>query len=440
MTREELLQYLVQMGFDRNRAAGIIETLLKQLTVRDTSIDQALKIIAADIQTGGKISKQLNEIKQGISANAGPSPAQQTCPMCGHPRSPEVPGLSKPGECSHCGVIFGKIKSGENATKPAQSQTTAETNSPPAQSSGRRNFIARYKWIIAAAVAVVIAANIAFPFIQAKRKQQYAERLATFDQQLTMDTREEFEVSLDNMKLVIDVGAIMVAQRRWSESDISWFCQEARNRVNRFVEMMDEKAAGENKLFDFRIAEVKEDLCSGMHMLFSVIRDEDIRGKWLLFSAAVYSPDFNASDPLGEGLYIACDISRYRGSSQWKLVRDGKEYVLRERTEKEKAAWKNKQQVPFPPQKPARTQAEIEADEAFKRVSTELSLMQYSYRRKHQTWCGDLNELVSDHLSIQRAEVTPETMDLINSGSIAIEITNDGKSYSIKDLRGEQAK
>jgi hypothetical protein len=72
-------------------------------------------------------------------------------------------------------------------------------------------------------------------FIQSKYKQQFTSRLATFDQNLKMDTSAEFETSLDNLKQIIEVAAIMVGKRGWSESDIEWFYKEAqKTRQNIF--------------------------------------------------------------------------------------------------------------------------------------------------------------------------------------------------------------
>jgi superoxide dismutase len=100
-----------------------------------------------------------------------------------------------------------------------------------------------------------------------------------------------------------------------------------------------------------------------------------------------------------------------------------------ERTESEKTSWKNKQAFSFQPQL-AQTPAEKEAEEVFKKVSNEISLMQFAYRRKHQSYCGNLQDLIDDHLSIERSEVSQELKDMINNGTISIELTSTG--YRLK--------
>ncbi len=62
--------------------------------------------------------------------------------------------------------------------------------------------------------------------------------------------------------------------------------------------------------------------------------------------------------------------------------------------------------------------------------------MQFNYRRTHDgIYCGDLRELITNHLSMERATVSQETMNMISNGVIAIELKNDGRSYELLDLR-----
>ncbi|OPY12901.1 MAG: hypothetical protein A4E66_00974 [Syntrophus sp. PtaB.Bin001] len=339
------------------------------------------------------------------------------------------------GECPRCGVIFDKIKSPEEKSKPFEHNKKIETGNP----SPEAGFISRHKWTLTFTMLLVLAIIMIVPFIQSKYKQQFASRLATFDQNLKMETQAEFETSLDNMKQVIEVAAIMVGKRGWSESDTEWFYREAQKRVKTFLETMNKTAGGQNRLFDARIDEVKNDLGGGMHMLLLSIRDEDLRGKWLLVSAfsgkSANSSDFNPDLLIDEGNYSLCDVARYQGSSQMKLVRNGGKWSLRERTESEKIAFKNKQPWSFLPPQQAHTPAETEAEEVFKKVSNEISLMQFAYRRRHQTYCGNLQDLIDDHLSIERSEVSPELKDMIDKGKIALELTSTG--YRVKDLRGK---
>jgi hypothetical protein len=370
-----------------------------------------------------------------ISHDSSSSSTPHTCPVCGHQVSTEVPGLTKVGECARCGVIFDKIKPPEEETKPLDSNKKIEAD----KSSPKSSFISRHKWTVAFSLLLILACIIIAPVIQSKYKQQYAGRLAVFDQNLKMDTQAEFETSLDNLKQVIEVAAIMVGKRGWSESDTEWFYKEAQKRVKTFLEMMGKTADDQNKLFNVRIDEIKNDLGGGMHMLLLSIRDEDLRGKWLLVSAfsgkSTNSSDFNADLLIDEGNYSLCDVSRYQGSSQRRLVRNGGKWILRERSESEIIAWKNKHPWPFLPPEMVKSPSEKEAEEVLEKVKTEISLMQFSYRRKHQTYCGNLRELVEDHLSIARSTVSQELTDLMNNGAIAIELTSTG--YEVKNLKGK---
>ena len=47
--------------------------------------------------------------------------------------------------------------------------------------------------------------------VQGFHRAEHGKLLETFDQQLKMDTREEFETSLENMRFLIESTAILVA-------------------------------------------------------------------------------------------------------------------------------------------------------------------------------------------------------------------------------------
>ena len=51
-----------------------------------------------------------------------------------------------------------------------------------------------------------------------------------------MDTKEEFETSLENIRYLIESTSLLVAMRGWSEGDLSGFSGDVSECINRFTE------------------------------------------------------------------------------------------------------------------------------------------------------------------------------------------------------------
>ncbi len=372
-----------------------------------------------------------------------PNAHPMVCPNCGKPQMKDLPSFVKPGECRYCGIIFNKVQpdGGQNqkmssATEKTrcilQGAPTASGDHPP-----KTNIIARHKGV-AVLVFIVVTALVAFPLIQMKYKKDYLDAASVFDRRLKMETKDDFEKSLENVKILIEETAILVNKRGWSESNVNDFYQQTKDRLNRFLDMMDQKAGDQGGLWGFKTADVQRDLCGGMHIILLLIRDENIRLKMQTrssLSPVPYSNRYPFTIDIRGGNYLLCNPSEYKGSSLRKVVREGDHWVLKDKSEKEKLSEKNKQ-MNFGPPYPVKTETEKLADEVYKRVENEISQMQFAYRRKHGgRWCEDLRTLVADHLSVPNATVSEETMDMINGNLIGIKMSREGHSYILVDLR-----
>lgn len=446
MTREEFLQYLTGEGFDAQQAAGITANVLHKFAARGKSSKEALIEIAHDLQSGGEIAKHLEDLKKSMLNAYDDTSSPEACPNCGKPRSAVVPGITRPGECSHCGIIFDKIKAvsiaaSDAAVAPDEEKSVLPT--PPAthvpKPPGKpTSSFAGNKWIAIIALLAAVA-FILTPIIQSSHKRTFQETLMTFDEKLDMTTQEGFESSLDNLKYVIEKASMTLANRGWSKKNVEWFYAETQKRLNIFLDMMEETAVGGDTLYEQSIGEIRQNLGSGMHLLLLSIRNEDARLAMLERSSYAVDnsdSDYDPEQNVRRGNYTVYDPEQYATSSRIKIVRKRKEIILRARTESEmEANNETKEFLAGGPQEET-TLADKEDAKAFKRVQEEISLMQFKYRRTHDgIYCGDLRELITNHLSMERVTVSQETMNMISNGVIAIELKNDGRSYELLDLR-----
>jgi len=446
MTREEFLQFLTKKGFDLQQAAGIAADILHKFAAQGKSSKEALIEIAQDLQSGGEIAKYLEDIKKSLLNAYDAESFPKVCPNCGKPRSAAVPGITKPGECAHCGIIFDKIKSVAIAQSDAAAAPDADKSispTPPAThvpkpSDSPASSFAGNKWMAIIALLAAVA-FILTPVIQSNHKRTFKETLKTFDEKLDMTTQEGFKSSLDNLQYVIETASMMLAKRGWSRKNVEWFYEETQSRLNRFLDMMEKTVAGADTLYDQDTSEIRQNLGSGMHLLLLSIRNEDARLAMLgrsSYAVDTSDPDYDPEQNIRRGNYVAYDPEQYTPSSRIKIVRKGNKITIRERTKSEIETNKATQEFLAGNPQEEITAADKENAEAFKRVQAEISLMQFNYRRTHDgIYCGDLRELIANHLSMERATVSQETINMINSGVIAIELKNDGRSYELLDLR-----
>ncbi len=345
MTREEFLQYLTGEGFDARQAAGIAADILHKFAAQGKSSKEALIEIAQDLQNGGEIAKYLDDIKKSLLNAYDATSSPEACPNCGKPRSAAVPGITRPGECAHCGIIFDKIKAtaiAEIDTIATDDEEKSASVTPPAPRLSEppdrpTKFSARNKWI---AIIALLAATafILTPIIQSNYKNNFQATLATFDKELDLTTKDGFESSYDNLKYVIETAAMTLAKRGWSKKNIEWFYGETQNRLNSFLDMMDETAAGGDTLYEQSVNEIRENLGSGMHLLLMSIRNEKARLAMLersSYAVDTSDADYGQEQNVRRGDYVTYDPEQYTTSSRIKIARKGKEFILQARTESE---------------------------------------------------------------------------------------------------------
>jgi len=431
MNREELSHYLVRMGLEQDRAARVLESLVQQFTSKGMSDAQAIEEVAADLQSKGKVYQQvLWMIKKEMASPMSLSPAEETHPTSKYPNPAERPESSAPGE--------------HQTTSPRPSRATDRSHAAPSKKQG---FISRHKTLVSIIVVVALLAS-AGAAIKSFRKSEYTKVLDSFDQQLKMDTQEQFERSMENMKLLIEYTATQVNKRGWSESEVDHFYQNTGDRYKRFVQSMETAAAGESALYGHDCQAVRQSLCGGMHMVLLSIRDEGHQAIVGLVEASA-----------GPTSYVLCDPAAYKPSVNMVLerdrkeMRDGKErvrYLLREKTDTEKRMENlfampqkspppagttppqpTKQEDPFAAENAARRKAE---DEAFYKAQNELYRMNATYFRKHGRRCSDVRELLGWYQA-EGKQVAQSTVDFINNGMIGLEKKEDGTGGRVLDLR-----
>lgn len=431
VNREELSRYLVRMGLDQDRAARVLESLVQQFTSSGMSDAQAVEEVAADLQAKGKLYQQvLWMIKKEMASSMSLSPAEDTYPKSGYSNQTEQPASSAAGE--------------RQTTAPGPSRATDHSHTLP---SKKRGFISRYKVLVS--IIVVIALSVLIGVAEKSlQKSRHAKVLDSFDQQLKMDTQEQFERSLENMKLLIEHTATQVNRRGLSKSEVDHFYQNTGDRFKRFVQSMETAAAGESALYGHDCREIRQSLCGGMHVVLLSIRDEG-------HQAIVGLVETSA----GPTSYVLCDPAAYRPSANMVLERDRKEvhngkervrYLLREKTDTEKRmenlfampqktlppsdptpSQPTQQEDPFAAENAARRKAE---DETFYKAQNELYRMNAAYFRKHGRRCSDARELLGWYQA-EGKQVAQSTVDFINNGMIGLEKNEDGTGGRVVDLR-----
>jgi len=397
MTHEDFLTYLMKMGFERQRAAGIVSSLLKRYTGKGFSEHAALHAISKDIEAQGEIYRELKAEIDGAPIAASAEVTKKSCPKCGYLRTPgEI-------QCSRCGVYFHKIKSAHKETR--QPDSPPPMKSVHAQSNGNVLRGAKYKWLIAVAVVFAVLFMVA-TIIQSHYKSEFGKKLETFDDRFSMNSQAAFEQTLDDMKIVIEEAAILVSKRAWRESDIDRFLKETDKRYSRFIEGMHDAEEDQNVLFGHNVENIQRQLCGGMRMVVDNIRNKKMKAIGSFGVAA--------------GRY-ACDTNQYRASSNRVLVRHGNSFVLRAKTGGEISREKTVREG-------------MERDRAFAKAVREISSMQHSYRRKHDAFCGDIMQLIDEESGSPPLSLT--TLDLVRDGMINVKLTDGGKMYAVIDHQG----
>ncbi len=415
MEKEELVKILVQMGFDSNDTDRIIKYLLDQFISKGFTLKQALNAIAAELRSRGKLFRKLQAFpkkKQAESPSA--LEGQESCPMCGYPK-PAGKGVDSAKECANCGVIFAKImptgKDLESLIKDLDSLfAMGEIIKPikPASQSTLRQFASRHK-VITIIVSVLLFLFFVGLITQGFYKFQHKRLLTAFEKSLKMDTKEEFETSLENIQYFIEYTAILVARRGWSEREISNFSNSVGDGVKRFNEKMEAAVPGESRLFGYDLQEIKNNLCAGEKMVILCIRDK----KSALMIAA-FTPKL-----------AFCDAAQYKTSSKTVLVRDGKNFILKYREKSDSSEVLNaKQDNPLEPKDGKQTSVKRgKTGNELYEARILLFKLQEDYRRRYKNWCTDDQELIA----VSKANghvVPPATEELVKNGSIGTEIVN----------------
>lgn len=431
MNREELSHYLVRIGLGQDRATRVLESFLQQFTSKGISDAQAIEEVAADLQSKGKLYQQvLWMIEKETASTMSLSLAEDMHPTSKHPKPTGRPKPSGQDE--------------RQTTSPGPSRATDRSHAAPSKKQG---FISRHTTLVSIIVVVALLAS-AGAAIKSFRKSEYAKVLDSFDQQLKMDTQEQFERSLENMKLLIEYTATQVNKRGWSESEVDHFYQNTGDRHKRFVQSMETAAAGESALYGHDCRTIRQSLCGGMHMVLRSIRDEE-------HQLIVRLVELSA----GPTSYVHCDPAAYKPSANMVLERDEKlerngkkyvKYVLREKTDTEKRMENlfkipqkslppsgatppqpTRQEDPFAAENAARRKAE---DEAFYKAQNDVYRMNAAYFGKHGRRCSDARELLGWYQA-EGKQVAQSTVDFINNGMIGLEQKEDGTGGRVLDLR-----
>lgn len=428
MNREEVSHYLIQMGLNQDHTARVLESLLQEFTRKGMSDAEAIEEVAADLQAKGKLYQQvLWMIEKEMGSTMSPCLVEDVHPT---PNPAGRPGSSAAGE--------------RQTTASGPSRATDHSHTSPPK---KRGFVSSHKTLVS--IIVVIALSVVIGVTEKSlQKSRYAKVLDSFDQQLKMDTREQFERSLENMKLLIEHTAARVSRRGLSKSEVDHFYQNTGDRFKRFVQSMETAASGESVLYGHDCREIRQSLCGGMHMVLLSIRDEGHRAIVGLVEAHA-----------GPTSYVLCDPGAYKPSANMVLVRDKKElrdgkervsYLLREKTDTERRmenlfampqksppqdgttpSQPTQQGDPSATKKAGRDKAE---DEAFYKAQNELYRMNAAYFRKHGRRCSDARELLGWYQA-EGKQVAPSTVDLINNGMIGWEQKEDGTGGRVQDLR-----
>lgn len=407
MNPEELYDYLAEMGFERNRADKVLDSLLMELGRQGISGRQAIERIAEDLRSKGRLYQQIIWIRE-------------------KEMSESMLDDSRRADASHENrdPAFGQ----KGSTPPPHGADSP--NSPSGSGFVRRHRFA----MITIAVATILALLV--PVLQRARRSEHDRVVAAFDQHFSVETPEQFGVTLENMKLLLENTARQVSRHGWFESDIEQMCRHTEDRYNRFIKEMDAASAGNGIFHGRTVDEVRRDLCGGLVMAILSIRDEAVRDRQVPLRS------YRTSD----GYNDVCSPADYRPSANMKLVRRGNEFVLLERTEGDRAMDKLfSGQRSLPPHDKETAQTPTSAEEAaqantahraevaaFAAARAELFQAYHNYRKKNGHECTDAKELINA-CRTEGWKISPSTIELVENGKIVMEGVGNG--VTVRDLR-----
>lgn len=282
------------------------------------------------------------------SAESNPE-KEESCPKCGHPKPEVKPGEPAPTECGRCGIIFSRYKpEAKSLPAYAPSEISNQTDASGTFKAEKAGFIARHKpliYFISSVATVIIIVIAGYTFQTYRQILDLKNDLEKFDQQLNMNSKEQFEASLEKIQVIIEKTAKIVNRRLLTINQVMRFIRDADERFKRFLLTMqtieDHKMEiGQIQIYGKYDKEVvSRNLCSGMHMTIHLIRDNNNREitKRFIELDAIKNNSKNYFNPKNSGYsyVLDCDPAGYIPSTGMILLRDGDEYVLREMTEEE---------------------------------------------------------------------------------------------------------
>jgi hypothetical protein len=338
MTREDFMEQLQREGFAPRQSKAIVDRLIWKFASQGKSEREAFERIALDLKQGGVIARQLDELKKKLPIEGAPSSLSAAPPEQGHSQQAQAPGPALPLQADRAGKLPAKVKPPDRGKKsPTWSASASKIESgisrvskPVGSAPRRRGFLSYHKWI-GAGVAVLVVLVVFGTFLSSVQKKHYRNALAEFDDQLKMDTKREFESSLDNLKYVIETAATLVGRKGVSEKDTVWAFKEAETRLFQFLDMIDQKEAGNDRVYGLALAEVGRDLGSGMHLVLLSIRNTKAKNALRLgslFAVDTKNPGLDPNEFLRKGSYDLYDPGLYRPSSRASVVRNGNEIAL----------------------------------------------------------------------------------------------------------------
>jgi|GEM_PF-3649921 len=407
MNPEELYDYLAEMGFERNRAGKVLDSLLMELGRQGISGRQAVERIAEDLRSKGRLYQQIMWI-----------------------RAKEMPESmlddSRRANASH--------ENWDPAFGQKGSSTPPHGADSPNSPSGS-GFIRRHRFAVIT-IAVVTILALLVPVLQRARRAEHDRVVAAFDQHFSMETPEQFGVTLENLKLLLENTAKQVSRRGWFESDVEQMCRNTEERYDRFMKEMDAASVG-NRVFHGRtVDEVRRDLCGGLVMAILSIRDEAVRDRKVPLRSYRTSHGYND----------VCSPADYRPSANMKLVRRGNELILLEKTERDRAVDRFfSRQIPLPSHDKETAETPTSAEEAaqanaarraevaaFVAARGELFQAYDNYRKKNGHECTDAKELINA-CRTEGWKISPSTIELVENGKIVMEAVGNG--VTVRDLR-----
>jgi len=112
---------------------------------------------------------------------------------------------------------------------------------------------------------------------------------------------------------------------------------------------------------------------------------------------------------------------------------DDTSFTLRDKTDRDTAREQSKKD--WDAARENREREKAKTDPTFDTAVGEIQSLQFTYRGKHNAWCGDVKELNEAEKGTH--PVSQTTLDLVRDGLIEVKLTRDGRMFDVRDLRGK---